>query len=319
MPRSKIGRPSRRTFLAALFAATIIALLLPSEWTGKLISLAQIIVPFQGAATATAEALEDAVGPGSEPISRYEHEKLVRENAALQHRAAALTLRVAELESEVELVTATRLWDVDGGRLGARGRLIPAGVVALDLLPWRESRLVNAGSLQGVRRGAPVVSRYFTVDEGEEAGIRDGMSVLLGETLVGVVEQVGTHDARVKLLSDVTVQMKVRIGRFTENGFVPLGRYFWLTGRGDGRMEIRDAEQRDVDAGVVRVGDMVLSDPTSGTLPVALTVGRIAEVKPDRDNPLLCILTVETDIDPASLRRVYVYDATSEDVDVSRE
>jgi cell shape-determining protein MreC len=257
------------------------------------------------------EAVGGAVEFGSQTVSREDHDRLARENAALRHQAAALALRVTELEGEVELLTATRLFDAGGGRLGARGRLIPAAIVAPDLLSWRASRLVNAGSLQGVRRDAPVVSRYFTLDEGAEGGIRDGMSVVLGEALIGVVDQVGTHDARFKLLSDVTVQMKVRIGRFTDNGFVPLTRYFWLTGRGAGKMEIHDAEKRDVDSGLVREGDVVLSDLTSGTLPVALTVGRITEVRPDRDNPLLSILTIESEVDPVSLRRVYIYDPTS--------
>ena len=133
--------------------------------------------------------------------------------AALAHQVAALTIRVAELEREVGILTATRLWDVDGARLGASGQLIPAGVVTGDLLPWRSSSLINAGTLQGVRPGAAVTSCHFTVNRGTDDSVRNGLAILLGETLIGWVEQAGTHTARVKLLTAPSVAMKVRIGR----------------------------------------------------------------------------------------------------------
>jgi cell shape-determining protein MreC len=152
------------------------------------------------------------------------------------------------------------------------------------------------------------VSNLFTIDQGQNAGVRSGMTILLREIFLGVVEQVGTHTARVKLLSDVETAMKVRIGRFTDNGFVPVERYFWLSGRGGGRMEIRDAKRREVEAGLLQLGDTVLSDSTSGALPAAMTIGRITAIQPDRGNPLLAILTVASVVDEESLRRVYVFD-----------
>ena len=72
-------------------------------------------------------------------------------------------------------------------------------------------------------------------------------------------------------------------------------------------MQIRDVKRRDVESGVVRTGDTVLSDPVSGLLPAAMTIGHIVEIKPDRANPLLSILTVQSAVDAKDLRRVYVY------------
>ncbi len=316
MGKRQPRRPARRTYLAVLVAICITALLLPAEWTGKLISLVQVIVPFQHAASFAADSVEHALTPNNPAVSSEAHEALKRQKVVLQRQVAALAVYVAELEKEVDILTAARLWDVEGQRIGARGRLIPATVITEDLLPWRSSRLVNAGTLQGVQRGSPVTSRSLMVDKGEGSSVVDGMAVLLGEAFVGLVEQEGTHVARVRLLSDVGVEMKVRIGRLTDDGFAPLDQYFWLTGCGNGVMEIGDAKRRDVEADLIQVGDIVLSDPASGVLPSAMTIGKVTDVTPNRDNPLLSILTVKSDVDEGSLRRVYVF-APDTDADKS--
>jgi len=153
-----------------------------------------------------------------------------------------------------------------------------------------------------------VVSQVFAVDRGEDAELRSGLAILLGEVFVGVIEQTGTHTSRAKLLSDVSVQMKVRIGRWIGGRFALVDRYFWLIGRGSGRMEIRDVERKDVETGVIQVGDTVLSDPQSDVLPAAMTIGKVSAASADRDNPLFAILTIAGAVPEGSLRRVYVYD-----------
>lgn len=298
---------SGKTLLIILLALSLIALLLPRKWTGGLMSLVQIVVPFQDAATAAAEGVADTFEREAAPVPAATHHSLQREKAALEHQVAALTLRVTELENDVDILTATRTWGEEGQQIGAWGRLIPARVVSSDILPWRSSRLVNAGSLQGISRGDVVTSQFFTIDQGEARGVRNGMAILLGEAFVGIVEHCSTHTSRVKLLSDVSVQMKVRIGHLAEDEFVPLEQYFWLTGRGRGVMEIRDVDRRDIQNETIRVDDIVLSDPVSGSLPAPMVIGRIAAIDPDRNNPLLGILTVESAVDHESLRRVYVF------------
>ena len=135
------------------------------------------------------------------------------------------------------------------------------------------------------------------------------MAVLLGEVLIGMVEQVGTNTWRMKLVSDVTVQMKVRIGRLSDDGFKSLEPFFWLTGRGSGVMQVRDAPQRDVANGLLAVGDIVLSDQASQTLPASMTIGFVTAIATDPKNPLLSILTIHSAVDVSQLRRVFVYDS----------
>lgn len=308
MPRRRRVAPSTRLVLTSLFFLSVVGLVLPRSWTHSLISLVQVVIPFvDGVESATDSVLGTASGAAS-PVPAEIHDTLQRQKRALEHQVVALASRVRSLEDEVSLLTATRMWKVGEDRLGARGRLVPAKVIHRDLLSWRDSQLVRTGTLQGVRRGSPVASAHFTIDQGSVAGVRSGLSIVLGETLIGFVEQCGTHTARVKLLSDVSVQMKVRIGRLTSEGFIPRDGFFWLVGRGRGLMELRDLDRSDIRGGRIRAGDIVLADATSSLLPVAMVIGRIVQIEPDRTNPLLSIATVRGDVEAATLQRVYVYD-----------
>lgn len=312
--RSRI-RSSARATLTVIVVGSFAALIMPRSWSNRLTSLVQVVVPLQDVVSAAGRAIGSPVRGGEDAVARETFETLRRQKQAIEHRAAALAFRVQALQREVGILTATRLSNSGGRKIGARGRLIPARVISGDLLSWRSSRLISAGSLQGVPAGAAVASREFSVDQGEAAGLHRGMAILLGEAFVGLIEQTGTHTSRVKLLSDVSVELKVRIGRFTDVGFDVVDRYFWLTGRGGGRMEIRDVQARDVTDGVVQVGDVVVSDPMSELLPAALTIGRIGLISPDRDNPLFAILSVDAAVSDESLTRVYVYDPRSESAD----
>jgi cell shape-determining protein MreC len=313
MYRRKPGTSSTRKVLAGLLTVSVILFLLPSRWTNRLVSLVQLLVPVQDAATIAGDATARALsGGGLTAVSSEEFAAARRQQAALEHQTAALAARVEELENEVKVLTATRLWSVSGRRIGSQGRLIPARAVTSDVLPWRSSRLVTAGSLQGVPPDVAVISNEFTIELGESAGLRGGLAILLGEAFVGVVEQVGTHTSRVKLLSDPSVQMKVRIGRFKDGAFTLADGYFWLVGRGGGRMEIRDVEARSIGSGAVRIGDVVLSDSMNANLPTAMTIGKVARIAPDRDNPLFAHLAVESAVAERDLNRVYVYDPQSE-------
>lgn len=271
-------------------------------------SLVQVIVPVQDSVSSAGRAAHTLSTNGSVTISPGDFSASQRRQAALEHQTAALSERVEELEREVQVLNATRLWDVGGRRIGSRGRLIPARTVAGDMLSWRSSALVTAGSLQGVAPQSIVVSSMFTVDRGETAGIREGLAILLGEAYVGMVEQVGTHTSRVKLLSDPSVQMKVRLGRFEDAGFSLADGYYWLVGRGDGRMEIRDVEAKNLESGAVRVGDTVVSDPTDAELPAALTIGKVVRIMPNRDRPLFANLEIEPSVKEGNLARVYIFD-----------
>ena len=306
-------KPVRSTKIRTVFAVLIVLsaglALAPRSWTYWLISPMQVLVPFQDGVVSAVDAVTDrsAGGGGSMvPAEQLEAARMAKE--AADHHRVSLAVRVDELEREVTALSRSRFWEVEGSRIGDRGRLIPARVITGDLLAWRSSRLLGAGSGQGVRRGAAVVSNHFTIDRGGQSEVRAGMAILLGETLVGVIEQVGTHTSRVQLVSDVAVEMKVRIGRIEADRVRLADGYFWLRGRGEGRMEIRDVSRRDTDTGVVRTGDWVLSDSASPTLPAAMVIGKVREITEDRREPLFSILAIESIIAPGQLERVYVFD-----------
>ena len=309
MRRRGIKKSLPRLTAAALFLAIllVILLLLPSTWTGWLRNLAQPLLPFQRAAVSARDAVTDVLSGTGADVSFDDHDAVVRQRAVLEHTAAVLSTRVAELEHEVATLTATRSRTIEGRAVGAAGQLIPAQVLADDLLWWRSSSLIDAGSVHGTVRGAPVVSNYFYVDIGGDEGASRGLAVLRGEVLVGWIDQVGTHSSRVRLTSDVETRLKVRIGRMEEGGFQLLEDYFWLTGIGKGLMEIRDVKRSDVEQRLIREGDLILSDPFSALLPTGMTIGRVTALTVDKGNPLFAILSVESEVPLQELRRVYVY------------
>jgi len=159
-----------------------------------------------------------------------------------------------------------------------------------------------------------VASDHFTIAHDSSNLLDDGLAILYGETLIGTVEQAGTHTARVKLISDIGSQRKVLIGRFQEQGnFVAVERYFWLTGQGRGRMVIKDVEKKQVDEGVIAVGDYILSDPDDASLPASMVIGTVEAIHSDRNRPLLAIVEVATVLRASDLHRVYVFVPESDD------
>lgn len=269
-----------------------------------------MLLPFQQATKFAADGVQNALKPDEGPVAAETYAILQREKQGLQNQLVAASARAADLEQEVKVLTATRLWEVGGQRIGARGQLLPANVVAGDMLPWRDSQLIDSGSRHGVKPGLPVTSRHFTIDQGSDQGVRDGLAILRAEALIGFVEYTGMYASQVKLLSDVSVGMKVRIGRLRDGKFVSVDRFFWLVGQGQGVMRIRDVERRDIEAGNVAVGDIVLSDHTMIVLPAPLVIGTIAAIEPDRQNPLLAMITAKSTVDAEVLHQVYVFDPT---------
>lgn len=308
MRKSKIFRSPARVAVAVFAVLAVAFFLLPTIWTAPLVTLVQPLLPMQYAAATVSDAWYELSSDDKLDLPAEQADALNRELAAYRHRVAVLSQRQAELESEVAGLRATREWNVDGRRFGNSGRLIPAQVLAEDLLSWRDSRWIAAGALQGVRREDGVLSSHFSIGIEDAAEVRDGMAVMQAEALIGFVDQVGTHAARVRLLTDPAVQMKVRTGRWVEGEFIALAGEFWLVGRGNGKMILRDLDRRDVESGRIQVGDAVLSDPEGTRLPVAMVIGRIGALSPDRNNALLATAVVEPVLPSKGLRRVQVFD-----------
>jgi cell shape-determining protein MreC len=244
----------------------------------------------------------------TETVEPAVHERVLQEKQAMEGVAASLSAKVSEMQREIDLLTASRLWTIDGMQLGAQGRLVPAQVLGEDLLTWRDSAWIDVGGNHRIAEGAAVVSRSLQIAAPEPGAMRDGLAVLLGESLVGWVRGVGTHSARVQLLSDPGSKMKVRIGRIRGGQFEGPEFFFWLVGAGEGEMRVGDVAREQVSKGIVAVGDLVLSDPMLGALPAPMVVGKVVAIGADRENPLLAILNVASTVNLTRLQRVYVYD-----------
>jgi len=306
--------------LTFIIAVGVVALVIPNSWAAWLKNSMAVLLPLQEASSAATHWLSPASSPSASrssaslpavaTITKQEYQGLINTNERLKHSVAALTERVSALKRQKQILLAMRTRGI-----GAGGRLIPARIVAQDIAPWRRSAVLNGGTLKGIRQGSVVVSRKFTLDEvtidrGQQNGVADGMAVLAGEVVVGVIEQAHPLSARVRLLTDPETQMKVRIGRFEDGTrFVLLDNEYWLTGQGGDAMVIRDVVRADADAGRIAVGDSVLAKPAGSFLPVAMTIGTIKEILPDRKNPLLCTLSVTSALPLNAVSQVYVYTA----------
>jgi cell shape-determining protein MreC len=279
---------------------------LPSAWTRPLNNVMQLLAPAEDLLTRVGHAADGALDDWSDRPVPYE--KFAESRHANQHltnTVVSLSARVAELERlNREL---TRLRDAGFPR---EGRLIPARVLRRDAVAWRDAVLLDKGAASSARPDAPVISRCF-VNIGAETGVTDGMAVLAGEVLVGRVLSSAPYTSSVLLLSDSSHRATVLIGRMTEDSWDVLPAEFLLQGVGRGRMVIEDVDHNYIEQGQIRPGDLVVSPPGHAALPLALTIGRVVEIEPHSQSPLLLYrLHVEPAADYDELAGVYIVDTT---------
>lgn len=282
--------------MAILLLVSAVALVLPISITGRASNLVQVLAPFQA-------AVDRAAGLTGSAFSGDNAAPSARQVDALRSVIATLAARNHALRSENEALTRVR-----GRGLGARGRLIPARVVADDSLPWRESKLLLAGTRRGVGSGDGVVSRHLAIDVSKTDGATNGMAVLNAEVLVGIIAQAGTYTSRVRLLSDPETCMSVTIGRVDGATFTTVGAVFWLVGKGRGQIEICDVHHQYIADRAIRIGDYVLTRANDAVLPPSVTIGTITAVTPDPKNSLLYALQVDPGMEINELQRVFVVD-----------
>lgn len=296
----KYIRTRHKRIFAALLLGAAVCLLLPAPLTRWMMNLVQVLVPFQDAATRASDSVSDAVSAAvAPPVPRAEHESTLARNQALEHTVTALRTKIDGLERTNQELAAIR-------RGGMPGRLIPARVVAREVLAWRESDLLDAGTLRGIRASASVISDHFAVNLGVTDGAAAGQAVLAAEVFVGTIEYAGTHTARVRRVTDPATRMAVLVAP-PDHG--PLDAEFWLVGAGGGEARIQDVDHRYVkNKGGIEVGHRVLTPRDDERLPVSMVIGTVSAIEPDPRNPLLFSLTVCPAVEPDRLRRVYVVD-----------
>lgn len=292
-----IARGSRLRFwvVAAVISAIV---LVCGRLTGGVSGVLQVLVPVQ-------HAMSSLVSAGGSDAAGHRNDEIGRLSSRLreyEHRVASMGARITELQERNAELSGIRRRGLAGGRL------IHARVVASDSLPWRESRLLDEGTLAGVRPGDRVVTDLF-VAAGESEGVTDGMSILGGETLLGEVTDASTHTARVLLLTDPASRSRlVRIGRLGPEGLSFCSSEFLLRGLGKGRMQISGVNHRFVEQQEIKVGDIVLSSDADDRLPVQVVIGRIKAIFADDSNAVLFNVWVEPEADLMKLKRVFVVD-----------
>jgi cell shape-determining protein MreC len=294
----------KSTLFVLLMGISVAALLVPARITAPLISLVQVLTPFQDFTQRAADAVGEAVeGPAPPAIDADEYDALRTRSQSYQNMIASLSLRVRALEQERDDLAGLRKLGLD-----STGQLIPARVISSDMLSWHRAKLVDAGSLRGVRAGAAVTSNEFSVAAGTSQGMRNGLRVLAGEVLVGTVVQVGTHQSRVQWLTDPATKMPVVIGHPSQNGLEPLDAEFWMVGMERRGLQIRDVDHGYVERHEVQTGDLVMSLSDDERLPISVMIGTVSAIHPDPDNALLYVLEVTPAVDLDRLRRVYAVD-----------
>ncbi len=164
-------------------------------------------------------------------------------------------------------------------------------------LPRFFSGMVVADVITG---SGSVLHHELLINKGAADGLGPGSYVMSpeGNSIVGVVSQSSDLMARVRLLTDANQSIEVRIRR--DGG--PLDVAALMFGDGRGACTIAMVErQKDI-----RPGDAVFAAARPGLLEVPLIIGRVAEVRPDEESPLLWQIRVQPVEDARTLKTVAV-------------
>jgi cell shape-determining protein MreC len=308
MRHHRFRRPSKPTVFKLLMLGAAVLMLLPTDLLAPLRNATQLLaLPQLVARESGLQVTQRFRSIAASPVSPEQHELALREKAALENQNVSLHQQVTELQGLVEELAHTRRHGFP-----PQGVLIPARIIGLDAAAGRDSLIISKGRSRNVKMGDWVASRLF-LEIGTGDGVREQLLVLAQECLIGWVEQVSPWASRVVLLTDVLANraMPIRIAS-RENGLPLLADNlpvnFALRGAGHGKMVVSDIPREFVDAGQIRIDDLVVSDPANPDLPVSLVVGRITELSHNRKKPLYYDAVVVPPHDPKSLNRVLVVD-----------
>jgi cell shape-determining protein MreC len=285
-----------------LMLASLLALFVPPSWTNALKAVSQFLVPPEDllfSAAQRASRIADASHATLQDTDTLAAQ-LASEHALLEQLAEE-NARLRQLRSDHQLPEVP---------------LLPAKIVALDMVEWRDSALIARGSSRGVRYNDWVASHVF-INQGIASGLAVDQPVLSGECLMGRVAQVSPYMSRVQLFSDIdSPRIEVRVARATDNGKPRILDFpCSLRGMGRGRMAIEkvsyqyvraaDAKQENEEQRIT-VGDLVLTAPGQLGLPSPLVVGKVTSLEESRVERLTWTVHVSSLVDAAMLRDMYV-------------
>ncbi len=236
---------SKRMILVAvvigLVALNIILLTITGKQTQAPAGLGRAVLilvsPFQGHLTAFVQSVKDVWNQYFFLVSTaQENQRLKRELG--QHLQQLNHCTETQLANE-------RLRHLLGFQEEVSRPMIPAQVVGRDPSPWSKTVIVDKGSQDGVRQGAPVV---------------------IPEGIVGLVVEASGRYAKVLLLIDPNSAIDALVQRTRARGIVK--------GGGAGYC-VFDYVLRKHE---INVGDTVVSSGLDGVFPKGLRVGRVSEI-----------------------------------------
>jgi cell shape-determining protein MreC len=300
-------RLSPRAIFVLLLLLSAAGLWMPREWSDAMKHPVQVIVP--------GDDLLFAIGHGAmESTSRLDdtarEARLERE--AMMHELASQIAVAEQLRQE-----NARLRGLREKYVAPALPILPAKVVAWDIVSWRDSLLLARGSSRGAGLQDWVASRLF-VNEGGESGVAEGQAVLARECLLGRIEQASPYMARVQLLSDVdSPRIQVQIGAVAGQKVEFVNYPCSLRGMGRGRMVIEDVpyqyvQSDETDEGArgggrkIRAGDLVYSAADQLGLPVPLIIGKVAGLEKNPKKRLVYTVSVEPAAAIADIREVFI-------------
>lgn len=172
---------------------------------------------------------------------------LIEENSKLREQLLLANVRLDRL-SAVQ-VENLRLRELLGGTRGLKLEVQLAGLVGVDLDPFRQRILLDAGSRRRVR---------------------EGLAVIDADGVVGQVVEVTPLNSTVLLISDPSHAIPVQVVR---SGLRAIA---YGTGRTD-RLELPSIPL----GGDIRVGDELVTSGLGGRFPAGFKVGTIEHLYPD--------------------------------------
>lgn len=232
----------------------LICLFLPQNLTGRVhiafLSLYKFTPSF-GRSVAPLAAV--APSPASSPNQNDEQSRRCRqletEKNQLENHCANLSAELAVEHAKVESLSAMR------ARFPG---LSGAGFVSADVVA-----------------GLQTSDSRIMINRGESDGIRKGQYVFSDNSVIGVVHQTQSRTAVVRLITDKESSIAVEIA-----GSKAV-RVMKGTGKDVARVGMVPNKKH------VNKGDAVYTYKAPGWLDVPVIVGKVAECKPDDDNPLL--------------------------------
>lgn len=305
LPRFKL---SQRSIFILLMVGSVLALLVPRGWTDPIKHLTQVVVPAEDLSYSAAHG----AAAGLNELDRNVAAKRDSLSEMLTRELASETAFSEQLRQENERLRALRR----EYRIPPSVPILPAKVVAHDIVAWRDSVLVERGSLRDVSFKDWVTSRLF-LDQGAASGASEGHAVLASEALIGRIEQISPYMSRVQLFSDVdSPPIAVQIGSI-DGSLVRLVDYpCSLRGEGRGRMKIANVPYKyiqtdDNDRSAeqpprIKPGDMVFSAPEHLGLPVPLAIGRVESVEENPKKRLVYDVHIVPVVPLKELRDVYI-------------